>query len=178
MIAIDIAYIDACPIDDFRHHIGPLFEDAPAFVDRLAHARPFGSVDRLFERALEIAEGMPEREQIELLNAHPRLGAPAGTVSATSFLEQGYDRGAADALAEKTSAQIDADLTDLNDAYESTFGFRYCVFVAGRPRADLIPGLRAALHADRESELRRGLSDVVAIGRQRWLASTSRELPA
>jgi 2-oxo-4-hydroxy-4-carboxy--5-ureidoimidazoline (OHCU) decarboxylase len=169
VLATDIEYLDACPIDDFRRHIGPLFEEAPGLVDRLADARPFGTVERLFGRALAIAEQMPEREQIELLNAHPRLGAPPGSVSAMSFVEQGYDDQAADALAEGHRAEIDADLIDLNDAYESTFGFRYCVFVGGRPRAELVPGLRAALRADRESELRRGLRDVVAIARDRWL---------
>ena len=35
--------------------------------------------------------------------------------------------------------------TRLNDAYEARFGFRYCVFVAGRPRAALLPGMEAAL---------------------------------
>jgi 2-oxo-4-hydroxy-4-carboxy-5-ureidoimidazoline decarboxylase len=116
---------------------------------------------------------MPEREQIELLNAHPRLGALPGSVSVLSFVEQGYDREATNDPAEKERAEIDAELTDLNDAYESTFGFRYCVFVAGRPRTDLIPGLRAALRADRQSELQRGLRDVIAIARDRWLKSAA-----
>ena len=35
---------------------------------------------------------MPEAEQIELIDAHPRLGAPPATVSAASYREQGYDR--------------------------------------------------------------------------------------
>ena len=43
---------------------------------------------------------MPEAEQCELIDAHPRLGAPPGSVSALSFREQGYDREDADAAAE------------------------------------------------------------------------------
>ncbi len=42
------------------------------------------------------------------------------------------------------------------------------VFVAGRPRADIIPILEHALRADRDEELRRGLDDVVLIARDRW----------
>jgi len=34
---------------------------------------------------------MPEDEQIELIDAHPRLGAPPASVSALSHREQGYD---------------------------------------------------------------------------------------
>ena len=47
------------------------------------------------------------------------------------------------------------------------FGFRYCVFVAGRSRADLLPDLAAALDADRAAELRRGLDAVIDIAMDR-----------
>ena len=40
---------------------------------------------------------------------------------------------------------VAAELERLNDAYEARFGFRYCVFVAGRPREALLPGMAAAL---------------------------------
>ena len=41
------------------------------------------------------------------------------------------------------------------------------MFVAGRPRAEIIPILERALHADRDEELRRGLDDVVLIASER-----------
>jgi 2-oxo-4-hydroxy-4-carboxy--5-ureidoimidazoline (OHCU) decarboxylase len=136
----------------------PLFEGAPAFLARLAAAGPFASLNELFEQAEVIALAMPEEEQIELIDAHPRLGAPPATVSAMSFVEQGYDRD--------TEAAI-AELARLNDAYEARFGFRYCVFVAGRSRPDLVTEMRARLEADREEELARALRAVVAIARDR-----------
>ena len=58
--------------------LAPLFEGAPRFLGRLAAARPFGGADALFARAREIAHAMPEVEQLELIDAHPRLGAAAG----------------------------------------------------------------------------------------------------
>ena len=61
-----------------------------------------------------------------------------------------------------------AELARLNAAYERRFGFRYCVFVAGRPRAALLPGMEAALGADRESELHRALDAVVDIAADRY----------
>ena len=45
------------------------------------------------------------------------------------------------------------ELDRLNVAYEARFGFRYCVFVAGRSREALLPGFIAALEADREAEI-------------------------
>lgn len=151
--------------------MAPLFEGAPRFLARLALARPFGSYAALFERARAIAATMPETDQVELVNAHPPLGAPPGSVSALSFREQGFEVDAADAAAEAERSRVAAELVALNQAYEARFGFRYCVFVAGRPRADLIPGFEAALAGSRATELHRALTAVVdiAVDRHRTL---------
>jgi 2-oxo-4-hydroxy-4-carboxy--5-ureidoimidazoline (OHCU) decarboxylase len=78
-------------------------------------------------------------------------------VSAMSYTEQGYDRGTG------TPLDVAAELERLNDAYEARHGFRYCVFVAGRPREALLPGMAAALDADRDAEIHRALDAVVDI---------------
>jgi 2-oxo-4-hydroxy-4-carboxy--5-ureidoimidazoline (OHCU) decarboxylase len=151
--------------------MAPLFEGAPGFLWRLAAAgRPFGPPARLFERAREVAHGMPEVLQRELIDAHPRLGAPPASVSAMSFREQGYDLDAAAALADEATRERDrvaAELVRLNREYEWQFGFRYCVFVAGRTRAELLPGFEAALARERDSELHRALDAVVDIALDR-----------
>lgn len=156
---------------EFIAAMAPLFEGAPRFLARLAAARPFPSPDALFETARAIAHGMPPDEQLELIDAHPRLGAPPGSVSALSFREQGYDRPEAAAEAERV--RVATELDRLNDAYESRFGFRYCVFVAGRPRAALLPGMTAALDADREGEIHRALDAVIDIARDRHATLTA-----
>ena len=69
---------DAMTAREFTAAMAPLFEGAPGFLWRLAAARPFGSAERLFERARELAHAMPEPHQVELVDAHPRLGAPPG----------------------------------------------------------------------------------------------------
>ncbi len=141
--------------------LAALFEGAPRFLARLDAAGPFADDAELFARAREIAHAMPEADQIELIDAHPRLGAPPGSVSAMSYREQGYDRGAG------TPIDVAAELERLNDAYEARHGFRYCVFVAGRSREALLPGLAAALEADRDAEIHRALDAVVDIAMDR-----------
>jgi len=141
--------------------MAPLFEGALRFLARLHAAGPFADDAELFARARDIAHAMPEAEQIELIDAHPRLGAPPGSVSAMSYREQGYDRGAG------TSVDVAAELERLNDAYEARQGFRYCVFVAGRSREELLPGFAAALCADRDAEIHRALDAVVDIAMDR-----------
>jgi 2-oxo-4-hydroxy-4-carboxy--5-ureidoimidazoline (OHCU) decarboxylase len=113
---------------------------------------------------------MPEAEQLELIDAHPRLGAPPADVSALSFVEQGYEREAAERAAHVGQAawrRVAGELDRLNAAYETHFGFRYCVFVDGRSRDELLPGMAAALEADRQAEIARALDAVIDIARDR-----------
>lgn len=148
--------------------LSTLFEGAPRFVARLAgeHAN---SWDELLDRAERIALEMPENEQIELLNAHPRIGARPASVSAMSFREQGYDR-------DPGTAALQERLDRLNEAYEMHFGFRFVVFVNGRSREAIADVMQTHLSADREQEKQRGLQDVVAIARSRF-ARTMKEQP-
>jgi 2-oxo-4-hydroxy-4-carboxy--5-ureidoimidazoline (OHCU) decarboxylase len=197
-----IEELDSLPATGFSEALAPLFEGAAGFLARLAGDRPYGSWWNLLERARVIAHAMPEPEQLELLNAHPRLGAPPESVSRMSFEEQGYGtaqgapsgvtpaRGAPPAAARGSSptgerptwgsaasagaAPMRAYGTDegdttrarlgrLNAAYEDWFGFRYCVFVAGRPLETLVPELEKAMTQSREHELHRGIDAVIDI---------------
>ena len=154
--------LNALEADAFATTLSPLFEGAPRFLARLAEARPFETEEDLFGAARAVARQMPEEEQVELIDAHARIGADPTSVSEMSHAEQGYDGPTDD------RAWVDEELTALNEAYELHFGFRFVVFVAGRPRIDIIPILERALHADRDEELRRGLDDVVLIAADRW----------
>ncbi len=162
--------LDVAAPGAFVAAVAPLFEGARGFLGRMAMARPFGSVEVMFARAREIAHAMPLDERLELVDAHPRLGAPPATVSPLSHEEQGYGtRAPAPTEVEAAEARRVADeLARLNEAYEARFGFRYCVFVAGRSRAALLPGLEAALEADRDAEVERALDAVVDIAQARY----------
>ena len=163
--------LDDLPAREFTAAVAPLFEGAPGFLWRLAAARPVGSETGLFDRARELSHAMPEPLQVELIDAHPRLGAPPAAVSTMSFREQGYDREAAEDLASEAARERDAvsaELDRLNREYEGTFGFRYCVFVARRPRSELIPEFAAALSRERDGELHRALDAVIDIGADRF----------
>jgi 2-oxo-4-hydroxy-4-carboxy--5-ureidoimidazoline (OHCU) decarboxylase len=141
-----------------RSDLGVLFEGAPAFTKRLE----VQELDGAMARAEQIALSMPEADQIELLNSHPRIGAAPTTVSALSYREQGYDR-------DPGTAELQERLDRLNEEYEARFGFRFVIFVAGRPRAEIADIMESRLDADRGEEKRRALTDVVAIARDRAL---------
>ena len=163
-----IAELDMLDDDRCRAELAPLFEGAPRFLARLCADRPFGDAARLFARARDIARGMPESDQVELIDAHPRLGAAPDSVSPHSFTEQGYDREVAAAPVDLELTRIAGELERLNDRYEAAFGFRYCVFVAGRRRAALVPEFEIALRAARDAEIARALDAVVDIAADRY----------
>ena len=173
---LGIEELDVIAPGAFASRVAPLFEGARGFLGRLAVARPFGSVEAMFATARSIAHGMPEDEQVELIDAHPRLGAPPGAVSALSYVEQGYGADAARRAADAEAIRVAAELDRLNGAYEARFGFRYCVFVAGRPRAALLPDMEAAVAADRDAELHRALDAVVDIARARYANLTAQRV--
>src|SRR3954447_26032029 len=106
--SLDIDELDVIAPGAFAAAVAPLFEGARGFLGRLALARPFDSVEVMFDRARAIAHTMPRDEQIELIDAHPRLGASAAAVSDLSRVEQ--SAGARDAA-------VAAELDRLNAAY-------------------------------------------------------------
>ena len=142
-----------------RETLTTLFEGAPRFVDRVAELDA-ESMEDLFYQAEWTALTMPEAEQIELLNAHPRIGAAPASVSALSYSEQGYDR-------DSGTAELQNRLDELNDEYEGRFGFRFVVFVNGRSRAEIADVMEQHIAAERTSEKMRALRDVIAIARSR-----------
>ena len=147
--------------DAFADEVAPLFEGAGGFLRRLAAARPFDSYHSFLATAREVARTMPEADQIELLNAHPTLGGDSALVSAASFDEQGYGSP------EEDGQPVLEELAMLNEVYEGRFGFRYVVFVAGRPPSAMGPLIEAAMRNDRAAELARGLDEVVEIAGDR-----------
>jgi 2-oxo-4-hydroxy-4-carboxy--5-ureidoimidazoline (OHCU) decarboxylase len=159
--------LDRLDAAEFARAVTPLFEGGPLFVALLAAGRPYGSYEALLTAARQVAHEMPEADQVELIDSHPRLGAPPGSVSTLSYVEQGYDRDGADAAAEVERTRIDEALRLGNDAYEKLFGFRFVIFVAGRPRSAIVPSLIARLGAERDEEIRRALDEVIDIAADR-----------
>ena len=131
--------------------LAELFEGRTRLVEVLATREdPLGSA----EGAIAELDGA---ERLEALNAHPAIGARAG-LSERSAAEQGTD---ADPV-------ILTELAYLNQVYEEKFGFRFVVFVDGRPKAEILDVLRERLERTQEAELETALSELVAIARDRW----------
>jgi 2-oxo-4-hydroxy-4-carboxy--5-ureidoimidazoline (OHCU) decarboxylase len=133
--------------------LAELFEGRTRFVDRLA------KLEDPLEHARAVAATLPDDEKKEILDAHPAIGGK--TTSARSAREQGTDDDPA----------VLAELATLNHAYEERFGFRFVVFVDGRPRREIVPVLRERLGRTHEEELSTGVDELVQIAIARWQRS-------
>ena len=111
---------------------------------------PLGSAEKAFTE-------LTEQEQREALNAHPAIGAR--NLSGRSAAEQGGG----------DHPSVLTELTYLTQVYEEKFGFRFVIFVDGRPKSELLEVLQERLERTREEELQTGLRELVAIARDRWL---------
>jgi len=156
--------LDLLPAEAFVAEMIPLFEGALSFLGLLGKWRPFGSDDGLLRAAFEAAHALPEKGKLELIESHPLIGAAPETVSASSYEEQGYEGEQPD---DEELARAYEELAMLNEIYEQRFGFRYVVFVAGRPKTEIVPLLEHALRNDREAELRRAIDDTIYIAGDR-----------
>jgi len=131
--------------------LSELFEGRTRLVERLAE------VENPLERADGVITTLDEPEKVDALAAHPAIGQRSG-LSARSAAEQGDD----------SDPVVLSDLAYLNQVYEEKFGFRFVVFVNGRPKAEILEVLRGRIANSREEELETGCRELVAIARDRW----------
>jgi 2-oxo-4-hydroxy-4-carboxy-5-ureidoimidazoline decarboxylase len=165
---LPIGELNNLPSSDFVEALRPLFEAAGPLGARLAARRPFASYDALLSAADGLVGELAPDEQVAVVNAHPRIGESAAAVretSALSYREQGYE--AETGLAPEEVARVYAELARLNAEYEARFGFRFVVFVNGRPKAAILDILRERIANPRDMELRTALHDMLAIARDR-----------
>jgi 2-oxo-4-hydroxy-4-carboxy--5-ureidoimidazoline (OHCU) decarboxylase len=131
--------------------LAEVFEGETPLVERLAEVE-----DPLGRGVEDTLVALSHEEKVEALNAHPAIGARQ--LSQRSAEEQGAEADPA----------ILSELAYLNQVYEEKFGFRFVVFVAGRPKREILPVLSERIGRTREEELETGLQELVAIARDRW----------
>ena len=130
--------------------LAELFEGRTRLVELLAEREdPLSCAEKVLGE-------LTEQEQRQALNTHPAIGAR--TLSKRSATEQGSGGHPA----------VLTELTYLNQVYEEKFGFRFVVFVDGRPKPEILDVLQQRLERSPEEELETGLRELVAIARDRW----------
>jgi hypothetical protein len=126
-----------------RAELEELFSGPSLLVSLLA------DLDDPLGRAEETAAGLSDADKTEALAGHQRIGEPSPE-------QHGGDPA------------VLTELAYLNQVYEEKFGFRFVVFVAGRPRTEVLEDLRDRIANTREEELETGIRELIAIAQDRW----------
>ncbi|KAI8619160.1 Oxo-4-hydroxy-4-carboxy-5-ureidoimidazoline decarboxylase [Chytriomyces sp. MP71] len=164
--------INSVSRSEFDVLIERLFEAAPPLANHLFARRPYAKMEDVIDEAERAVLARQENghasvfsgeQLVQIINAHPRLGAPKETLSEASALEQSAGRPGTD-----QDAEVNARLVQINEGYEIKFGFKLVEFVNGRSRAELVPVLQKRLDdGERDSELQIGLKAMMDIARDR-----------
>ena len=144
--------------------LGEVFEHSPWVAEAAMAARPFETLDALFEAMVDAMRAAPRDRQLALLRAHPELAgklAVAGELTRSSREEQaaaGLDRCSAEEL-ERFAA--------LNAAYKTKFDFPFIIAVKGNSRTAILEAFEARLANDAGAEFDTALEQVARIVRLR-----------
>ena len=155
-----ISQVNVLGGNDFVDAVGWVFEHSPWVARRAWKHRPFASLDDLHRRMTAEVAAASMTEQLELLRAHPDLGARA-RMSESSAQEQnsaGLDR--------LTPVEF-ARLHQCNEAYKNKFGFPFLFAVKGSHKLRIMEALDARLLSSPEDELQEALRQVYRIARFR-----------
>ena len=136
--------------------IGWVFEHSPWVAAQAWSSRPWESVEALHQAMRKAVEQAPVQMQLDLIRAHPDLGARAKMADA-SVQEQ---RGAG--LDSLTSAEYQR-IQDLNTGYTQKFGFPFIIAVKGKTKQDIFEAMEKRLHHDYQTEFAAALGQIYKI---------------
>ncbi len=137
-----------------------LFEGPPWIVTQSWYARPFATLTHMHQTFCRVMYDASLEQQIALLQAHPDLvgrAALAGTLTPESTHEQ------ASAGLDTLSPEEVATFTQLNQSYQSRFGFPFVICVRENKKASILAGFSNRLHHSRPQEVELALAEVAKI---------------
>ncbi len=146
--------------EDFVTALRGLFEGPPWIVTQSWYARPFATLTHLHQTLCNVMYNASLEQQIALLQAHPDLvgrAALAGTLTPESTSEQ------ASAGLDTLSPEEIATFTQLNQNYQSRFGFPFVICVRENKKASILAGFSNRLHHSRSQEVELALAEVAKI---------------
>ena len=151
-----IAEANYLPPADFVSQVGGVFEHSPWVAERALAGRPFADLPALHDALWQQVLLASREEQLELLRAHPDLGARARMSDAS----QGEQAGAGlDRLTPGEFARLGA----ANATYRDKFGFPFLFAVKGSTKYDILAAIEQRIHSGWDTEFRTALEQVFRI---------------
>ena len=121
---LTISTLNGLPTADFIQTLGGIFEKSPWVAERAAAARPFSTRDALLQEMIAVVESAGSGPLLDLIRAHPDLGArlqERAALTPESLREQG---GAGLFTIEESELER---LRGFNKSYSEKFGFPFII---------------------------------------------------
>ena len=138
---------------------------APAWLDRVAAARPYASAEAVFAASDAAVQAVSVDDWREAFRHHPRIGERSAerrqSEAARSMSSQEQGVAASAAAADLTA------LAEGNREYEARFGHVFIVSAAGRSASEILGMLRARLKNDPATEIETAAAEQRKITRLR-----------
>lgn len=142
--------------EKFTGAIGLVFEESPWIAEQAWGNRPFSSVAGLQELMVNIVKDSNPTKKINLIKAHPDLGASV-KMTPDSVQEQkgvGLDR--------LTEAERE-ELLRFNRMYIEKFSFPFIMAVRGQNKNKITEGIKQRIENDYDTEFNTALQEIYKI---------------
>jgi 2-oxo-4-hydroxy-4-carboxy-5-ureidoimidazoline decarboxylase len=147
---LSIAGLNALPVEEFVQTLGGIFEKSPWVAQSASTGRPYPSRGALLAAMVATVESAGAAPLLDLIRAHPDLGArlqERAALTAESLREQG---GAG--LFSIEDSELDR-LRALNKTYSEKFGFPFIICARLSSLDTIFESLQHRLENSREVEL-------------------------
>ncbi|MFS0728148.1 2-oxo-4-hydroxy-4-carboxy-5-ureidoimidazoline decarboxylase [Paenibacillus sp. 1P07SE] len=144
----------------FVRAFGHLFEHSPWVAEQAWKLRPYDSLAHMLKRMECLVHQAETERQLDLLRAHPDLGARIRMTDASRREQQAAGLGA---LKREEAEQF----LQMNKAYKQKFGFPFILAVRGREKGEILQAMRVRLSQSPEDERTKALQEVCLIAAYR-----------
>lgn len=151
--------------EQFIECFGAIFEHSPWIAEKAANAKPFITLQAVFNEMKKIVIEAPDEEKLALILKHPELGTRLAMSE--------------DSVAEQAGAGLNAlntvefeRITQLNKLYSEKFNFPFIIAVAGLDKHQIMLEMERRIQLDVHTEFKTALEEIYKIAYIRFTAIT------
>jgi 2-oxo-4-hydroxy-4-carboxy-5-ureidoimidazoline decarboxylase len=152
--------VNGLSLHAFEAHFGDVAEHSPWVARQAALARPFASRDAMIAAFISAVSAASRDAQLALVRAHPDLAKKAKLTDDSTREQAGAG------LNSLTPVELE-HFTQLNDLYNSRFGFPFIFAVKGATKHRILAGFEERLNRPPDHEFATAIAQVCRILRFR-----------
>ncbi len=155
-----MAELNTLPRADFIQKAGSIFEHSPWIAEAVADRRPFSDVNALHSAMILAITSAAAAQHLALIRAHPDL---AGRLASQKLLTPESSREQAAAGITQGDPASLAQMTALNEAYRSRFGFPFVICARLNNVSTIISAMTLRLTHSSDEEISAALEEIFQI---------------